>query len=170
MEENKELLDGELEEEEIFWDPEAMTVVAADGAELNELAQRTILKADSYLGGSGALALVSVCVLVLFDALPEGEDLSDALCGLLSEVNRLMEDTLTQQPDFSKYRLDDGMLAVEMGSGMMCLHDPADPGMELDENGEPTLACALAMRQEILDACEGDTAMAVCICHRNSEF
>ena len=67
-------------------------------------------------------------------------------------------------PDFSKYRMDDGMFAVELFNGIWCIRDPKDFGEHACEwNGEPDISVALEMREEILEACNNQRILAICI-------
>lgn len=144
------------------WLPEGMKLGVASGTELSEAAKNIFAHAYYYANERKPFALLSAHVVKFLDpeAL-EADTPEECLAALTEEAEDAMAESLGAMPDFGKYTMDDGMLAVQLFSGVWCFHDPADFDGALEYSGEPTFGTAITMRAELLAACEEGRVLAV---------
>ena len=150
------------------WVPDKACVLADEHVEFSDTAKRTIQHANYYMDGENCFALISDSVVYMADYNPkQGQDLY--LEKLQESVEEAMDEANRYHPDFSKYVMDDGMLAVELFNSVWCLRSPEEFEDPYDEFGEPSLDVALMMRQEILDACAEGEVLAFVVNDMESE-
>lgn len=144
------------------WLPEHMAVAAGADIRLSEEAKKTFSHFHYYSNGIHSFALFDDHVGCLYDAVP-GEELSVEQCaGILTEdAESSMAESLSYHPDFGKYTMDDGMMAVRLFSGVWCFRNPEDFPDPIGPDHEPTFPVALAMRQELLLACQQNRILLI---------
>lgn len=141
------------------WIPDKACVFADKDLEFSDTAKNTIEHVHYYMDGNNCFALLSDSVVYIADYNPkDGQDIY--LAQLQEDVEDAMDEANSYHPDFSKYTMDDGMLAVKLFNGIWCFKDPSGFKDPYDDFGEPSLETALWMRQEILDACAKANVMA----------
>lgn len=144
------------------WLPGGMRLGVSPGTTLSEAAKNLFAHANYYGNERIPFALLSDHVVKFLDPDALEEDTpEERLAALTEEAENAMEESLSAMPDFSKYTMDDGMLAVQLFSGVWCFHDPEDFDDPLEPGGEPTFATAITMRSELLAACEEGWLLAV---------
>lgn len=143
------------------WLPIGARLAVAAGTELNEEAKNTFAHAWYYANEKNPFALLGDHVVKFLDPNALEEDTpEEVLAALREEAEDAMAESLSAMPDFSKYTMDDGMLAVQLFSGVWCFHDREDFDDPMDSSGEPSLGTALFMRGELLTACEKGRILA----------
>lgn len=135
------------------WIPENACVFVGQDVELSEAAKETIQHVHYYMNGKNSFILLSDQVDYMTNVNPvEGKEIYlDKLIEIADEVT---DEALSYHPDFSKYRMDDGMFAVELFNSIWCFCKPSEFNDSYDVDGSPSLGAALGMRQMILDTCE----------------
>ena len=137
--------------------PEGAAIYIPEGTVLSDAAMETISHMHYYMNGKNGFVLLSDRTGIIVDAasIPdmgdEAQNIADVVCG--------------NMPDFSPYPMDDGCTLVTMqGNAVAFCPQSLFNGSQLANMG-----AALAMRGELMEACDEFNLLAIVYNDKNDD-